>query len=939
MNLLRQRPLLLVGILFHIAFLWSIFDIYFVSPLVHGMKHHQATSNTAPAPAKRLFFIVGDGMRADKCFDNITHPTTGETGYLAPFIREKALNDGTFGVSHTRMPTESRPGHVAMIAGFYEDVSAVTKGWKENPVDFDSVFNQSRHTWSFGSPDILPMFADGAVEGRIDATMYGHEFEDFTKSSIELDEFVFDHIKNLLNKAKSDPELNHRLREDRVVFFLHLLGIDTAGHGYRPYSAEYYDNIKYIDTKIAEVVQIVEEFYENDHQTAWIVTADHGMSDWGSHGDGHPDNTRTPLVAWGAGVAKPIKDDFSTHDEYSKKWNLPVKRNDINQADLASLMSYLVGINYASNSVGELPLAYLDTTDDVKVKAMRANALTIIEQYLVKQDLQRASQIQFKPYSGLSQAGKSIEDRLAVIDSLYESEKFEEAIAECEELMRLGLKGLRYLQTYNWLFLRTLVTMGFLGWIGYASTSFLYSFVVDGDDGPKPLVRLVASVIGSVLFGLMYYQKSPFNFYFYALFPVLFWAIILEKRSTIGRGIYTLAHSSSPKHPILVSFLALLFAVLILEAIVVGYFHREIFSLCFVIFSIFPWIYNLNVAKRNVKLCLFWGTLCLGMSSYTLLPVIKIESCDQILIAGGLMALLGFVFTVRLTSELKPSKISQALIGVQLGLIPLCMWVTNSSIASLQARLGLPLSNQIMGWAVLVASVIVPFMHNISPVTDYRFRLLIIFLTFSPTFIILTISYEGIFYVNFFLLLATWIELECRFQKKSSFQASAKEVSKEKQYRKITLGSFRLSLFFFFFSQIGFFGTGNVASISSFSLDSVYRLLPIFDPFSMGALLLFKLLSPFIILSACLGILNLRLHLAPSAIFSMSLSVSDILTLNFFYLVVDEGSWLDIGTGISHYCIASLLCLFMILLEGLSEWLVHGVKIEDSVVTNDKKEK
>ncbi|KAM3538471.1 hypothetical protein ARSEF1564_008616 [Beauveria bassiana] len=947
---------LAAAMIFHLVYIYSIFDIYFVSPIVTGMRLH-GIERTPPvkAPADRLVLFVGDGLRADKAFQSFPEPYPETEADLtprplAPFIRSKVLNDGTFGVSHTRVPTESRPGHVALIAGLYEDVSAVATGWKMNPVHFDSVFNRSRHTWSWGSPDIVPMFEAGAVPGRVDAYSYEAELEDFSKDATALDYWVFDHVRDFFAEAATNKELDKALRQDKIVFFLHLLGIDTTGHSYRPYSKEYLHNIKIVDQGVKEMTELIDKFYADD-RTAYIFTADHGMSDWGSHGDGHPDNTRTPLVAWGSGVARPEKHTNTVapgHDEFSADWGFDhVRRHDVAQADIAALMAYLTGLDFPANSVGELPLSFLAGTNKEKAQASLVNAQGILEMYRVKEAKKMTTELRFRPYSPFSEENASPDQRIDAIKALIENQKYEEAIEETDALIQVTLQGLRYLQTYDWLFLRALITIGYLGWMAYAITTVVELFVVGQKFKPqRSAIGLVFfSSVLVTLYASFVISQSSITYYLYAIFPVVFWEEVFASRRSLAEGRKILFASIKSASAMLSFGLYVIVYVGVIEGLALGYIHREVFTGLYVLGALWPLLYGISFLRNHATLCATWTLSCLVMSTFTLLPANKTDNIPLILAGGVSMVIIGVLYlsfedTV-LSDFTKPSAsseslsnpLSRTLMGAQIGLTILAMIVTRSSALSLAAKTGLPLGNQVVGWTVLVLSLLMPFAHRLQPSNNYMHRLMLIFLTCSPTFVILTISYEGLFYVAFCITLVAWVRLEycVEISGRSSSAAEAQIERDGMQFRALRLSDARIALFFLALLQSAFFSTGNVASISSFSLDSVNRLLPVFDPFSQGALLIFKLMVPFALISANLGVLNIRLGVAPSALFMIVMAISDVLTLYFFWVVKDEGSWLEIGSTISHFAIASLLCVFVAALEAVSALFVAGVQVDDQV--------
>ncbi|KAI9303299.1 GPI ethanolamine phosphate transferase 1 [Cunninghamella echinulata] len=914
--MLSREALLVIGVIFHIIYLFSIFDIYFTSPLIHGMSHHK--SPLSP-PAERVVLIVGDGLRADKLFE-----LEKDGKSRAPYLRSIVKEQGAWGISHTRVPTESRPGHVAIIAGFYEDVSAVTTGWTMNPVDFDSVFNQSRHTWSFGSPDILPMFQHGASDpNRIETFMYPPEYEDFSGDASHLDTWVFDHVRTLFKNATKDDKLNKQLRQNKNVFFLHLLGLDTNGHAHRPYSKVYYDNIRLVDRGVKEMVDLIEGFYGHDGKTSYVFTADHGMNNRGGHGDGHPDNTRTPIITWGAGIRQPILSSKG-HDDYSIDWDLnEYERQDISQADIAPLMAQLVGINYPVNSVGQLPLSYLDGDEYLKAEASFANARQILAQFEMKHDEKEKQELFFKPFQLLS-GQNDPKIYLNNIQQLIDSQQYIEAEAMSRQLIELSLAGLRYFQTYDWLFLRSVITAGFIGWCIYCLEFVLREYFVSSPkiiwtSNVKTLIHVTSIIAFSLLALMITVQKMPTKYYIYIFFPVFFWNQIIQNIGTLTSSLNIITQNGYLK-PIMV----VIGTIGVLEALVYSFFEREVLTALFILLSFWPLVMNQKVKTEHPYLLKMWTISCWCTSVFTLLPVEK-DADIMLVIAGGVLGLIiGGLLVWSLKSKKRIDNQESTLLCVQLLANAISIILVYSSTVS-QERL--PFINQVCNWAIVFISSFYPFIYRGKPNQDYLGRLLTICFSFAPLMTLLSISFEMLFYVCLCSTVLIWLEVERELYKNTA----------KSNTRTLKASDIRAVLFFLFYIDVGFFGTGNVASLSSFSLESVYRFVTVFNPFLMAALLITKVLIPFFVISSVLGVLTSSLDLSSFSLFLSVVSITDVQTINFFYFVSDYGSWLEIGTSISHYCIAELFIIFTILLFLLSRWLVghltsvsykHHIKVQ-----------
>ena len=479
-----------------------------------------------------------------------------------------------------------------MLAGLYEDPSAITAGWSDNPVEFDHVLNRSRHSWSWGSPDIVPMFARDSTGARVSTEYYSKEMENFAADNLSsLDTWVFDKVEEFFDDARENTTLQEMLRLDGNVFFLHLLGCDTNGHVHKPHSHQYRDNINVVDDGVKRMVEVIEKYFRHDGRTAFLLTSDHGMTDWGSHGTGMDVETVTPLAVWGAGVKK-LEENVNTRAQFNSLDGFNNSyRIEVNQADLAPLMSSMIGVNIPVNNVGVLPVDILDLHPNHQVEAMLAQIDQLLAQYLA---LQHSHKQVFLPSIFHRPFTKLTEDIIAVkkldIKSVARQGHFKEANRQSRAFIELIMEGVEYYQRYQRNILLFLIKISFIG----CALLNLAKLCSDGRKTNSIMRRHSATVftmfsIAVTLVNIAWFcQRLPYHFLLYYLSPLLIWSKL---------GHYIITRNYPPVSVSRHNTLMMIQIVAVLLILRESFFDRRWLSLGFLTLLIHP-VLNSQIIPR-----------------------------------------------------------------------------------------------------------------------------------------------------------------------------------------------------------------------------------------------------------------------------------------------------------------------------------------------------
>lgn len=593
-------------------------------------------------------------------------------------------------------------------------------------------------------------------------------------------------------------------------------------------------------------------------------------------------------MIWGAGVSSSISTgkQFVANDLGHK---LPL--HELEQAQLTPLMSALIGLPPPMNNFGVLPLGYLDAGNKYEALAAYTNALQLLAQY---SNLQKQHKNGFFA-AFLNSFQKLTSDKINAFitnsSKRFQLKEYEESLNESSSIMHLALEGIDYYHGYyrNGLLLCTTAT--FLGWIFYlyrlliqdATQSKQASSVSTSDWGTS--VRPIVISASILLIGFIVLQRVPIAVGFYLLLPLPVWLIALRQ---IGKDNRIAGVETYSKQTVMaqarMSKSQLILLITLAELLVFTFFERRLISMCFIAFASYS---NWGTIKVNTAKFYLWTVLVIVLSLFPLLPPSVGYQNNILLLAGIVVVLLrAAVWNHRYSWH---TNLFNALILLNTAI---CVY-----LHSQQMHVALPL--KAFSWLYLVYAIV---SIQLNSQTVLELRLAQISYNLGALYTVLCTSYESLF----IQLLAMELTMTLAMQRvqKDPMQHQQKSVQHSMRV------AFTILLYTFF----SLFGSGNIASVSSFDPNIARCFLSHFAPFIIMSLVLLKLMVPIVLNLSTLYTYCEYMRLYERQIFICLLIICDIMGMNFLFLVRNTGSWLEIGSSISHFVIMEVTTLVLLFL-------------------------
>lgn len=498
----------------------------------------------------------------------------------------------------------------------------------------------------------------------------------------------------------------------------------------------------------------------------------------------------------------------------------------------------------------------------------------------------------------------------------------DKAVKLSHHLIKLSLKGLNYYQKYDRLLLSCMVTLGFLGWISCVILRIFRETSKNSKKNDKwnSLINKISFGVGCTAVVLLQIEKAPITHYLYCLLPLVCWNYVVQQWTTIKILCVTSLNN------VLKLVLSLLLVTLGLEVLVLSFFYRYILSVGLILLA--TWPLATPLVKTHVVTVGLWIIHCLTLAWFPLFPVVGRDSNYQLVTLAGILSLIEAVVVLYLYKKNKGcfNTMTKVVLVIQFLILVSAVVILNHSAYNLSLKRGIPRVNHIFSWSTVICCVFLPTL-----VTDALvLRLLSTTMSLFPVYLLLSTSYEALFFLVLSSTMALWLTLE--HQLSSCFQdypnTSLAQIPvhdpRDGHARKVSFDDLRCAFFFVYFIITAFFGTGNIASINTFDPTTVYCFITVFSPFVMGSLLILKILIPFFVVTCVFDAVHVVCKVPVNRLFLLVLIMTDFLALQFFYLVQDYGSWLEIGTSISHFVIMLSFIIYLFFIFGIARYFTRN---------------